>query len=108
VNGRIALCGMISQYNDAVPQAGPDNLPTMIGKRITMRGFIIFDHMARYRDFQEEVTRLLGEGRVKYHETVAEGIEAAPAAFLDLLRGDKLGKMLVRLSDDPDGVAAGS
>jgi NADPH-dependent curcumin reductase CurA len=101
VNGRIALCGMISVYNDERPTPGPDNLQLLIGKRGTMRGFIVFDHMARYHDFEEEVIRLMSEGKVKHLETVREGIENAPAAFLDLLQGEKIGKMLVRLGPDP-------
>jgi NADPH-dependent curcumin reductase CurA len=101
--GRIALCGMISVYNEGAPSPGPDNLlmQSLIAKRVNMRGFIVFDHMARHGDFQEEVGRLLAEGRVKDLETVADGIERAPEAFLDLLRGDKIGKMLVRLGPDP-------
>lgn len=96
LHGRVALCGMISHYNDAEPVAGPRNLPICIGKRLTLRGFIISDHQHRMRDFLSEVGPWIADGRLKTRETIVEGIEHAPEAFLGLLRGDNTGKMLVR------------
>ncbi|GAB4337929.1 MAG: NADP-dependent oxidoreductase [Dehalococcoidia bacterium] len=99
--GRIAACGMISQYNNAEPQPGPNNLPLIVRNRLTMRGFIISDHGDRRADFERDMTTWLREGRVKNRETVVEGIENAVPAFLGLLRGENIGKMLVRVGPEP-------
>jgi NADPH-dependent curcumin reductase CurA len=94
-NGRVALCGMISGYNQP---ASISNLVLAIGKRVTLRGFIVGDHYDRYPAFIDEVGGWLRAGRVKFRETIVEGgVEAAPQAFIDLLRGANTGKMLVRL-----------
>jgi NADPH-dependent curcumin reductase CurA len=97
-HGRIALCGAISVYNATERQPGPWNLPLAIGRRLTLRGFIVTDHAQRFRQLVEEVGPLVREGRIKFRESVAEGIENAPEAFIGLLRGENLGKMLVRLA----------
>ncbi|MER7443065.1 NADP-dependent oxidoreductase [Micromonospora avicenniae] len=96
-HGRVALCGMISQYNDEVPPAAPRNLAQVIGKRLTLRGFLAGDHQGLRDQFVQEMAGWLRDGRVSYDETVVDGVENAPSAFLGLLRGDNLGKMLVRL-----------
>ncbi|MEV4202395.1 NADP-dependent oxidoreductase [Micromonospora globbae] len=96
-HGRVAVCGMIAQYNDTAPPAAPRNLSLVIGKRLTLRGFLVGDHEALRGEFVREMSGWLREGRVSYDETVVDGIENAPAAFLGLLRGENLGKMLVRL-----------
>ncbi|MFC3500407.1 NADP-dependent oxidoreductase [Micromonospora krabiensis] len=96
-HGRVAICGMISQYNSAEPPAAPRNLAMVIGKRLTLRGFLVGDHEPLREQFVREMSGWLREGRLSYDETVVDGIENAPAAFLGLLRGENLGKMLVRL-----------
>jgi NADPH-dependent curcumin reductase CurA len=97
--GRVALCGAISSYNATEPPAGPRNMHLAIGKRLTLRGFIVGDHAALRPDFEREVGGWLRDGRLKARETIVEGgIEQAPQAFIDLLRGANTGKMLVRLS----------
>ncbi|TDC37001.1 NADP-dependent oxidoreductase [Micromonospora sp. 15K316] len=96
-HGRVAICGMIAQYNDTVPPAAPRNLAQVIGKRLTLRGFLVGDHEGLRDQFVQEMAGWLREGRVSYDETVVDGIENAPSAFLGLLRGENLGKMLVRL-----------
>jgi hypothetical protein len=94
--GRIAECGMISAYNEAVP--GPNNLFFVVGKKLTMRGFIVSDHAHREPAFRRHVAPLLASGRLTFAETHREGIEAAYDAFLDVLRGGKhTGKMVVDL-----------
>jgi len=98
---RIALCGMISQYNLATPAPGPGNLFTMIGNRVLMQGFIISDHLQRYPEFLGEVGGWLKAGRIKYQETVVEGLDRAVSAFLGLFAGDNTGKMIVRLGPEP-------
>jgi NADPH-dependent curcumin reductase CurA len=98
---RIALCGMISQYNLDVPAPGPGNVRNMVGNRVLMQGFIISDHMKRYPEFVAEVGGLLKAGRIKYQETVVDGIDRAVTAFLGLFSGDNTGKMVVRLGPEP-------
>ncbi|MCT2279219.1 NADP-dependent oxidoreductase [Micromonospora chalcea] len=97
VHGRAAVCGMIAQYNATEPPAAPRNLALVIGKRLTLRGFLVSDHGHLREQFVQEVAGWLREGRLSYDETIVDGIEQAPEAFLGLLRGENLGKMLVRL-----------
>jgi NADPH-dependent curcumin reductase CurA len=96
-HGRAALCGAISQYNATEPPPAPRNLALAVGKRLTLRGFIVGDHAARRDAFAAEVGPWLADGRLHDRETVVEGLEQAPAAFIGLLRGQNTGKMLVRL-----------
>jgi hypothetical protein len=95
--GRVALCGAISQYNATEAPSGPGNLGQAIGKRLTLRGFIVSDHADRMGDFALEVGTWLREGRIHHRETVVDSLEHAPAAFIGLLRGENTGKMLVKL-----------
>ncbi|ASR33930.1 NADP-dependent oxidoreductase [Prauserella marina] len=97
LHGRIAVCGMISQYNLTEPGAAPRNLAQIIAKRFTMRGFLVADHVDARPRFLAEVAPLVAEGKLKYSETVVDGIRQAPQAFLDLMIGANTGKMLVRL-----------
>ncbi|MET7403325.1 NADP-dependent oxidoreductase [Dactylosporangium sp. NPDC005572] len=95
LHGRVAVCGAISQYN------GPDahgirNLSLLISKRITLQGFLVMDHWGRRQAFVEEMTDWLRENRIQVPETFVDGIEHAPDAFLGMLRGENLGKMIVR------------
>jgi NADPH-dependent curcumin reductase CurA len=96
--GRIALCGMVSQYNETDPSPGPANLMQAVGRRLTLRGFIVSDHQARNADFLAEVGPRVAAGELVTPTAILEGIERAPEAFLGLLRGEHLGKVLVRLS----------
>jgi hypothetical protein len=97
-NGRIALCGAVSVYNATERPAGPWNLPLAIGKRLTLRGFIVTDHASRFRQLVEEVGPMIRSNEIRYRESVVEGLANAPEAFIGLLRGENLGKMLVRLA----------
>jgi NADPH-dependent curcumin reductase CurA len=96
-HGRAALCGAISVYNDAAPQPGPNNMFLAVGKRLTLKGFIVTDHGARQADLIEEIAPAVRDGAIQFRETVVEGLENAPQAFIDLLRGANTGKMLVKL-----------
>lgn len=96
-NGRVALCGAISMYNATSPPPGPRNLGLAIGKRLTLRGFIVSDHFDRLPAFHQEVGPLVRDGRIRNRETVVKGLEHAPEAFIGLLQGDNLGKMVVEL-----------
>ncbi|MFG3641481.1 NADP-dependent oxidoreductase [Micromonospora sp. NPDC047762] len=97
LHGRAAICGMIGQYNATEPPAAPRNLALVIGKRLTLRGFLVNDHNDVRAAFVRDVSGWLHDGTLSYDETIVDGIENAPAAFLGLLRGDNLGKMLVRV-----------
>ncbi|MFX0061079.1 MAG: NADP-dependent oxidoreductase [Candidatus Hermodarchaeota archaeon] len=94
--GRIAICGMISQYNTMKP-TGIRNLTLAIQKRLTLKGFIITDHYKRLPDFTKDMTKWLAEGKIKWKETIVDGIENAPAAFIGLFKGKNFGKMIVKL-----------
>ncbi|MGW4401319.1 NADP-dependent oxidoreductase [Amycolatopsis nivea] len=98
LHGRIAICGMISQYNATEPTPAPRNLVQLIAKRITMRGLLVLDHWHLMQEFVAEVAPLVASGEIKYSETFVDGIRNAPEAFLGLLSGANTGKMLVRLS----------
>ncbi len=98
--GRISACGAISLYNLEDPAPGPNNLGQIIRKRLTMKGFIVSDHMERRADFQRDMLRWLGEGQVIDRETVVEGIENAPDAFMGLFSGQNVGKMLVKVGEE--------
>ncbi len=98
-SGRIVVCGTISNYNDTEPKPGPSNLRQVLVKRLKMQGFIVSDHMELYPEFIEQMSKWISEGKLKWRETIVEGIENAPAAFIGLFKGDNIGKMLVKLGD---------
>ncbi|MFK0118576.1 NADP-dependent oxidoreductase [Streptomyces sp. NPDC090994] len=95
--GRIAVCGMISVYNNTEPAPGPKNLARLIQTRGRIEGFLVGDHYDLQPQFVEEVGPWVRDGRLKYRETVVEGIENNLEAFLGVLRGDNTGKMIVKL-----------
>jgi NADPH-dependent curcumin reductase CurA len=95
--GRVIACGAISRYNDEGPQPGPRNLGLIVTKRLRVEGFIVTDHMDRYRAFLEEVGPWVRDGKLVYRETIVDGIDNIPSAFAGLFRGDNIGKMLVRV-----------
>jgi hypothetical protein len=99
-HARIPLCGLISQYNATEMPAGP-NLGVFLINRILLKGFIVSDHLDRLPDFLKDCAQWVREGRLKYREDVVEGLENAPAAFIGLLQGKNLGKMLVKVGPEP-------
>lgn len=99
--GRIAACGMISQYNATEPSPGPDNLIKVVGLRLTIRGFIVGDHLAVRPEFLRHMAAWMAEGKMTWRETIADGLEKAPGAFVGLFDGgEHLGKVLVRVGPD--------
>nr|WP_297457533.1 NADP-dependent oxidoreductase [uncultured Halomonas sp.] len=94
---RIAVCGMIARYNDQGESEGPRNIANILIKRARMEGFIVFDHWNHYGEFLDEVGPLVERGEIDYQETVENGLERMPAAFLGLFEGSNRGKMLVEL-----------
>jgi NADPH-dependent curcumin reductase CurA len=101
-HGRVAVCGMISQYNNTEPSPGPRNLTQLITNRLTIRGFLVGDHLHLTGEFAERMGAWLTDGDVTVRETVANGLDSAVDAFLGLFEGDNIGKMLVQLGTDPD------
>jgi NADPH-dependent curcumin reductase CurA len=96
-HGRVAMSGAIAHYNVTEPPHGPRNLGLVITKRLTLRGFIIIDHQDRLPAMIADVSGWLREGKLAHTETVVDGLDQAPDAFISLLRGANTGKMIVRL-----------
>jgi len=96
-NGRIAVCGMISIYNNTEAAPGPRNLARLIQTRGRIEGFLVGDHYDLQPQFVREVGAWVRSGELKYRETVVEGIENNLEAFLGVLRGENTGKMIVKL-----------
>ncbi len=99
---RVAVCGLVSQYNATSLPNGPDRTGYLMGeilrKRITMRGFIIFeDFGSLYPEFVEEMSGWLKGGKIHYREEIVDGLEKAPATFIGMLAGDNFGKCVVRV-----------
>ncbi|HSM41497.1 MAG TPA: NADP-dependent oxidoreductase [Afifellaceae bacterium] len=103
-SARIPVCGLISQYNATSLPDGPDRMNLLLGtilrKRMTMRGFIVFDDFGHlYPEFSKQMGEWVNQGKIKYREEVISGLEQAPAAFVGLLRGEAFGKRVVKLSN---------
>jgi NADPH-dependent curcumin reductase CurA len=99
-HGRMIMCGMIAEYNDATPRPGP-NLMASVRKRLRIQGFIVSDHASLRPEYLAMAAPLVKSGQLKYREDIVNGIDSAPAAFIGLLQGRNFGKLLVRLGDDP-------
>ena len=95
-NARFAICGMIDVYNDAKPTE-LKYLARLIGNRVRMQGFIVSDFMGRAGEFYRDMGALLASGKLQAQETVHDGLESTPAAFMGLFSGGNTGKMLVRI-----------
>lgn len=93
---RIPLCGLVSQYNATEPY-GVKHLREIFNRRVTMRGFVLSDHKDLWPAATEALARAYAAGQLKYRETIADGLENAPQAFIDMLQGRNVGKQLVRL-----------
>src|SRR5215469_456569 len=98
--GRMIMCGMISEYNDAEPRPGP-SLVAAVRKRLKIQGFIVSDHAALRPDYLALAAPLVRAGALKYREDVVNGLDNAPEAFIGLLHGRNFGKLIVRLGEDP-------
>ena len=98
--GRIVLCGMISQYNVISPSAGPSNLFLAITNRLRLQGFIVRDHYDMLNEFHSSMTKWISEGKIKWKETIVEGLENAPKAFIGLFKGENFGKMLIKIEPE--------
>ena len=99
--GRAAICGWISQYNATSPEPGPSTLALAIPRRLRLEGFIVTDHLNERPNFFADMKQWIAEGKIRWHETVIEGLPNAPKAFIGLFAGQNIGKMLVRIGPDP-------
>jgi NADPH-dependent curcumin reductase CurA len=97
--GRVVLCGMISQYNAVTPYAVP-NLFLAITNRLRLHGFIVRDHYDMLNEFHSSMIKWINEGKIKWKETIVEGLENAPNAFIGLFKGENFGKMLVKIGTE--------
>jgi NADPH-dependent curcumin reductase CurA len=95
--GRVAISGAVSQYQSSVPVPGPSNLFQTVANDLTLRGFRASSHVEHMADMQRTVGDWLREGRLRYRETIVEGLERAPEALIRMLGGATLGKTLVRI-----------
>lgn len=99
--GRIPVCGMISAYNNKGARSeGVTTLSNMIYNRVTMKGFVVYEFYHMQDQFLKDMRQWLREGKLKYDETIMNGIEQAPDALIGMLQGQNTGKMLVRLAED--------
>jgi NADPH-dependent curcumin reductase CurA len=94
---RVALCGLIAEYNSTEPY-GVKMIRSLLVNRVKLQGFIVFDRVDLYQRAIPKLATLVSQGKIKYHETIAEGLKNAPKAFIGLLKGQNLGKQLVKLS----------
>ncbi|MBI1923501.1 NADP-dependent oxidoreductase [Candidatus Poribacteria bacterium] len=97
LRARISICGQISQYNLKAPELGPRQLGHFIAKRLRMEGFLVFDFVEKHEEARRQMAQWQRLGKLKYRETITEGIENAPQAFMGLFRGDNIGKQLVKV-----------
>lgn len=102
--GRVALCGMISGYNDGRPMRGPWD-PVLM-KRLRVQGFIVLDYLPRAAEAVLQLAQWMIEGRLKHRDTIVEGLEKAPVAVNMLFDGANVGKLLVKVAEPPLPLAA--
>ena len=95
-HARIALCGQISQYNNSKPYIGYSILPHLLTRSVMLQGFIVSNYNDRFEVALSHLTQWLNEGKLRYTETIIEGFEKLPEAFIGLFSGNNQGKMLVK------------
>ncbi|MXR51741.1 zinc-binding dehydrogenase [Halovenus sp. WSH3] len=99
VDARVAVCGQISLYNATEVPTGPRKLLTLIQSRATVEGFLVSDFSERFDQSARQLGQWVADGTIQYRETVTEGLENAPEAFLGLFEGDNIGKQLVQVNE---------
>ena len=99
VDARVAVCGQISLYNATERPMGPRKLPGLVSTRAKVEGFLVRDFAPRYGEATQQLGQWVASGDIQYRETVTEGLENAPDAFLGLFEGENIGKRLVKVSD---------
>ncbi|WP_254534787.1 NADP-dependent oxidoreductase [Halomarina litorea] len=102
VRARVVICGQISLYNAQERPTGPRHFGTLIQKRARVEGILVRDYEDRYEEANERLARWVNDGTVQYRETVTDGLERAPEAFLGLFDGENIGKQLVQVAEYGD------
>ena len=97
--GRVAVCGVISEYTDAEKRASP-NMLNVVYKRITIRGFLAADFMNVFADFLAKTSDYLRTGKLQVIEDMSSGVESIPSAFIGLFNGNNIGKKIVKLAEE--------
>ncbi len=97
--GRITVCGGISGYNDSTPAPGPSNFMQIVIKRLSVKGFILFDHLAQAGQAIADLSGWSASGELAVEEDIQEGFENTPKTFLRLFEGKNLGKQLIQIAD---------
>ena len=97
---RVSICGQISQYNLEKPEMGPRLLGMLLMKQARAEGFLVFQFADRYAEGMQQMAEWIKEGKIKYREEFAEGIENTPRAFIEMLNGKNTGKQLVKIVND--------
>lgn len=100
--GRVIMCGMVAEYNDTKRRPGP-NLMDVVRKRLHIQGFIVSDKPERFAEWRALAAPLVAEGSLHYREHVVDGLENAPEAFIELLRGHNFGKLVIRVAEPSKG-----
>jgi NADPH-dependent curcumin reductase CurA len=98
LHARVSICGQISLYNLEKPEMGPRLLPLLIVYRARIEGFLVSDYAPRFGEGMRQLTTWFSEGKLRHEETIEEGLENAPRAFIGMLQGKNTGKQLVRVS----------
>src|SRR5689334_7162604 len=99
MHARIVICGAISQYNNAGPMKGPSNYMSLLVNRAMMKGMVVFDHAARYKDAAMEMGGWMMQGKLKSREDIVDGLETFPEALLKLFKGENFGKLVLKVAD---------
>ncbi|MCI0750016.1 MAG: NADP-dependent oxidoreductase [Nevskiales bacterium] len=99
LHARIVICGAISQYNATGPAKGPSNYLSLLVNRATMRGMVVFDHVAQFRNAMQDLAGWMKEGKLKTREDIVTGLENFPEALLKLFRGENTGKLVLKVAD---------
>ena len=100
LHSRFVLCGQIAHYNDTEVEMGPRFLPYFLTRSVLLKGFIVSEYADRFDEGYQQLAAWIKEGKLKYKETIVDGLEHAPDAFLGLFRGENIGKMLVKVYGD--------
>jgi len=101
LHARVVLCGLIAQYNATEPVPGPYNFRNLLTRRGKLEGFIVLDYMDRAMEAMMELAQWYQEGKIQYHVDMVEGLEEAPEAINRLFDGNKKGKLILKVSDEP-------
>ncbi|MGQ0587082.1 MAG: NADP-dependent oxidoreductase [Gammaproteobacteria bacterium] len=100
MHARIVICGAISQYNNTTPVKGPSNYMSLLVNRATMKGMVVFDYAARYKDAAIEMGGYLAQRKLKSKEDIVDGLETFPETLLKLFKGENLGKLVLKVADN--------